>query len=198
MALFTVTVGTAAAVEVYGGLTAAIDYITQSYGTSYTTWLALAEDDRERTLVGATRYLDRQRWKGDANGAASTTLAFPRDGITDADGDTVSDATQLAAVEKATFELAAMAAVDPDVFAQLDQGQNIKSMGAGSARLEFFSPTKTKDGTATKLPTIVNDLIGQWLAGSGGPAVIIGGTSTGTCEDGRFENCDDFERSGGF
>lgn len=199
MALYTVTItGVADPIEVYGGLTQAVAYITSSFGASYTTWLALAEDDREKTLVGATRCIDRQRWKGDANAFDSTTLAFPRDEIEDSDGETVSNAEQLAAVEKAVFELAVLAATDPDVLSTADQGQNIKSMGAGSAKLEFFSPTRTKDGSATKLPTIVHDLIGQWLVGSGAAAVIIGGSATGTCDEGHFEDCDDFERNGGF
>lgn len=200
MALFTVTItGVTDPIEVYGGLAAANDYIASSFGASYTAWLALTEDDREKTLVGATRYLDRQRWQGTANAFDSTTLAFPRDGLVDRAGEVAPDAAQLALVSKATFELAVLVAGDADVLAAADQGQNIKAMGAGSARLEFFSPTKAANGTATKLPTIVHDLIGQWLAGaSSGAAVIIGGTSTGTCAEPRFEDCDDFERNGGF
>lgn len=195
MALFTVSIaGVSPDPEVYGGLAAAIAYITSSFGPNYTSWLTLAEDDREKTLVAVTRYLDRQRWQGEANAFDSTTLAFPRDGLTDAP----TNAEQLAAVAKATFELAALAAADPDVLAALDQGQNIKSMGAGSAKLEFFSPTKTANGTATKLPTIVQDLIGQWLAGSGAAAVIVGSESTGTRGNSTFDDCDDFERSGSF
>ena len=199
MAIYTVIIaGVTPNPEVYGGLPNAIAYLTALLGPNYTSWLALVEDDRERTLVGATRYIDRQRWRGAANAFDSTTLQFPRSGITDTAGVAITNATQLAAVEKAVFELSALAASDPDIFAALDQGQNIRSMGAGSARLEFFSPTKTGDGTATKLPTIANDLIGQWLLGSGPGAAIIGGTATGTDGVSTFGDCDDFERSRGF
>lgn len=199
MPLHTVTVTGGTAREVYGGLTACEAYLLDKIGDGAAAFRSLLAggDDRKRLLIEATRYIDRQRWQGEANADGGTTLAFPRDALT-ADGVAISNADQLALVEQAVFELVAILAGDPDVIASADQSVNIKSMGAGSARLEFFGPARLKDGSASKLPTVVQDLIGHWLAGAGGGSVIIGGIATGTDGEPSFDNCDGYEREDPF
>lgn len=204
MTLYTVTIaGASAPIEVYGGIVACDDYLLGAIGDGAAAYRALAAGgaDRSRLLVAATRYIDRQRWKGARNGADSTTLAFPRDDLEDLDGTAASNAEQLALVSRAVFELVALLAGDPDIAGQADQGQNIKAMGAGSARLEFFSPTTARAGTATKLPTAVHELIGHWLAGAGSTTAgtsAAAGVATGTCGNSYFDNCDGYKRSGAF
>lgn len=194
----TVTGGTP--VEVYGGLAACVGYLNGESSAGAVAFRNLDNDDeRKRRLIGATRFIDRKRWKGTRNGADGTTLAFPRDDLLDVDGTTATNAEQLALVNQAVFELAALGAADPDVFSTADQGENIKSMGAGSAKLEFFSPTSPARGTASVLPTVIHELIGQWLAG--GTAVIglsVGGVATGTSPDTHFTDCDGYKRSEAF
>lgn len=202
MALFTETVTGGVAREVYGGLVACDAYILDMIGDGATAYQALitadSDDARKRLLISATRYIDRQRWEGTANGFDGTTLAFPRDDLEDEDGDEVSNADQLALVEQAVFELVAILAADADVTSSADQGSNIKSMGAGSARLEFFSPTKPGSG-ATKLPTAVHELLGDWLLSTGAamPRVsVTGGVATGTDGCPSFEDDDDADLGG--
>lgn len=196
---FTVTVTTGTAREVYGGLTACEAYLLDAVGEGAVAFRALGVggDDRKRLLISATRYIDRERWQGTANAAGSTVLAWPRDGIT-VDDVAITNAAQLALVEQATFELVAALAADPDVYTALDGSQNIKMVTAKGAGVEFFSPTRVKNGTAPKLPQVVQDLIGKWLAGTGGGAVVIGGESSGTSCDYAFDECDSYKRSGPF
>lgn len=190
----TVTGGVAR--EVYGGLTACDAYLNDAIGEGATAYRALTDDDdRKRLLISATRYLDRQRWQGAANEAGGTTLAFPRDGLTDSP----ADSDQLALVEQACFELVAAAAVDDSLFDLADQGSNVKSMGAGKGRMEFFAPQSASDGTAAKLPQAASDLIGKWLAGGGsGKAATVAPTSGGLSCDSAFDRCDGYRRKDPF
>ncbi len=192
---FTVTVTSGTAREVYGGLTALDAYALDSDGEAAVAFRALTDDDdRKRKLIAATRYIERKRWQGTANGDGGTTLAFPRDDL-ELNGEDASNADQLALVEEAVFELAMLGTVDESVFSAADQSSNVKSMGAGKARMEFFSPTKVGSG-ASKLPTVVNELIGQWLAGSGEMPLVSGApSSTGTECDSYFDTCDTHKRS---
>lgn len=194
---FTVTVTSGTAREVYGGLVALDAYALDSDGEAAIALRALADDDRKRKLIAATRYLERKRWQGTANGDGGTVLAFPRDGLSALPGEAAAptNAEQLALVEQATFELAMIAAVDESVLSAADTGSNVKSMGAGKARMEFFSPTRPGQG-ATRLPTVADELIGQWLAGGAGAALVVVGmpSSTGTDGCSSFDDDDDYER----
>lgn len=196
---FTTQVTGGAEREVYGGLPACEQYILDMVGDGATAFRALvpAGDDRKRLLIEATRFIDRQDWVGEPNFAGPSVLKWPRDGITDAEGAAVGNADQLALIEQAVFELVAILAEDNDAKSAADQGQNIKSMGAGTGRMEFFAPTKTDDGSATKLPTVLDELIGKWLKGSGGAQyVAVGGFVTGTCGESSFDKDDDADLAG--
>lgn len=201
---FTVIFTNGSTAEVYGGLDACDDHLFQSGSSGAAAYneLAVDSDDRKRLLVDATRYIDRRRWKGTRNGAGGTALAFPRDDLTEVEGDppaTASDGYQLARVSQAVFELVALAAEDPSIFAEADAGSNIRRMKAGSAELELFSPTSARTGTASTLPTAVQDLLGLWLLG-GGPIVAVSasGTSTGTCDTSIFGCTNGFDRGEAF
>ncbi len=203
MTLYTVTLtGGSVPYEVYGGITACDDYILGLVGAGADAYLALAvgSDGRDRLLVQATRFIDRQRWLGIRNGFDGTTLAFPRDDLIDLDGTDASNAEQLALVSQAAFEMVAVIAEDNAAAASQDTGSNIKRMKAGSAELEFWGPTSARAGTATKLPTAVHELIGHWLYGgvTAGTGAAVGGVATGTCGNSYFDNCDGYKRGGAF
>lgn len=195
MSVFTVTItGVSAPVEVYIGLPAAKDYVGAMVGDGADAWAALVDDaasgpTRSKVLVAATRYIDAQVWNGAADAQGGTTLQWPRTGVTNPDGSAVDSTTVPAALQKAIGELCALIAADPDVVNQLDSSANIREVGAGSARVAYFNPTSISTGTATKLPTIIQQLVGKWLAASGGIAVVgysQGGNSTtdaGPCSD---------------
>lgn len=159
---------------IYGTRAAAVAYITSMYGDAYTAWLALSTDNQNRTLVAAGRYIDRQVW----------VAAY----------DTFAERDALAAFPTATYELAALIADDPSVISVTDQGTNIARVYAGGAGVDYFNPTSAKTGSAPKLPPILMDLIGAYLASSavGGPQ---GGASQSSGASNPFDDCLNMDRN---
>lgn len=197
MTLYTETVTGGTAREVYGGLAACDAYLLDEVGAAAEAYRALDSDDdaRKRLLISATRYIDDHVWLGTANGAGGTTLAFPRDDLEDDHGLAIGDAAQLARVERAAFKMAAILAQRKNAADDADQGSNVKSMGAGTGRMEFFAPTGADDGTASVLPVAVDRLIGLWLAGQAVDVATVGPIATGSGDASNFDDCDDLERT---
>jgi len=191
MSLFTVTIGTDT-FEVYGGATACASYLNGKIGDGPTAFRAAIADDKSRLLVTASLFLDAQRWKGEPTTPAvgGTTLAWPRAGVTDEDGASVDSATVPLLLVRAVFELVALLADDSTIDTAADQGSNLKAMGAGSGRLEFFVPTTAQDGSAPALPPAVERLVAQYLDAPGGS--VGGGIASGT------DGCSDFAHRGRF
>lgn len=161
--------GTTTPVTIYGTYAAAKDYIASTYGPLYTAWTALTPDDQKRTLIAAVRLLEQQSW----DPTTASTFAV-RDAI--------------AAFGQAEYELAVLIADSPDIVQQHDQGSNVQSAGAGSARVSFFAPTSATDGTATVLPPVVERLVGGYLASAD---VTTSSIATGTGQASQFDDGDD-------
>lgn len=138
--------GSSTPVTIYGTFAAAKDYILSMFGATYDAWAALATDDiKKRTLIAATRYLESMQWD------ATTAPDFAtRDAI--------------AAFPQATYELAVLIADDATLTQGADTGTNIRAVGAGSARVEFFAPQSLQIGNATTMPPLIMRLVGQYLA----------------------------------
>lgn len=170
----------------YGSLAAALVYLDGQYGDAYTAWLALVTATQKRTLIAATRYLNALIWIEDY-----TTFA-ERDAydLGTGDGDAAFP------FRAATYELAVLAAVDPDVLTVDDQGSNIQAVGAGGAYVNFFKGTSASDGSAYPLPPILMALIGGYLWWSiGTVAAVGGGGETGSCVN-PFGPYRDFDKTG--
>jgi hypothetical protein len=94
----------------YVSLEEATDYLSQNIHVS-ASWAALTDDDKERLLSWATRYLDQQaRWNGYKT-YDDQSLRFPRTGVYDKDGtplppDVIPDQLKEATIEMARFLLA--------------------------------------------------------------------------------------------
>lgn len=186
---FDVTIAGMAAEEVYLDLAGVKQRIAGMIGKGAAAYRALVadSDDQKRLLTAATRFIDEQGWQGVALLAAAadpTTLQFPRSGLK-IKGVDIAEADQLALVQKAFCEIVAVFAAQASAAATADTSQNIRAIGAGTARVEFFSPTSIARGTATKLPTPAQNLIGMWLAAGGGAVVVsVGGSSApSTCSN---------------
>jgi hypothetical protein len=145
-------------------LAAATNYVTGRFGTTYTAWLALVSDDKGRTLVSATDFMDRLSLKDPATGAA------------------IAYSSTIPAINNACCELAVLIADDPDVVAQFDAGSNIKKVNAGGAGVEFFVPTSPSDGSGDKLPHVIQQLLSPYLSGNASVAVIGGYGQAGDCD----------------
>lgn len=183
MTIFLETIGSdPTGFEVYGGLAACAHYLLGSSSDAAAAFRQLVPDDQKRRLIDATRFVDQQFWQGTATGTAGgepTTLVFPRTGLTDLNGQPLDATNVPTLVVSAAFELTALAAADPSVVTNTDTGSNVASLGAGPAQIAFFRPSSVADGNATVLPTVIDRLIGRWLAGvgAGAPRGVITGAS---------------------
>lgn len=156
---------------IHGTFDAAVDYNALNYGETYTAWSALSDDNKKRTLAAAVRYLNSQTWSEDA--------------------DTFEERDAIEAFATAQYELAVLIASDASVVAALDSSTNIQSASAGGASVSFFAPTSVRAGTATRLPPVLQRLIGEYL-GSTSVTVIGGFGQAGDCES-PFSECADYD-----
>jgi hypothetical protein len=163
--------------NIYGTRANADMYINAMFGAAATKWRNLSvDDDKDRTLVVAARYLD--------------TL-----GLEDA-GVAITYTTVLTAIHAAQAELAVLIASDPTVVEAIDAGSNIRVLDADGTKIEFFRPTSAAAGTATRLPVVVQRLLAPYLPAT--DLVIVGGAAFGTDVDSQFDDCDDGDRSDPF
>lgn len=160
------------------------------------TWSTASTLQKQQALVSAARMMDRAvSWSGDKTVDAQPR-EWPRDGAKDGcNGDeAVPDGTTPDAIAHGEFELADALFLDATVQASTGTGSNVKSVKAGSAKVEFFTGTA---GTTdeTRLPTVVNDLVSCFIEGS-----AVAGGSFGTDDaDGDPGYCqDDFDLSQGY
>lgn len=131
--------------------------------TREATWEALVSEDKEKKLIMATRRLDLLDWNGSKTGGEGTQeAAWPRTGVTYPDGTSVSTTEVPIEVQNATILLAGTIALTPATSNAGTTGSNRKRLKAGSAEIEFFSPT---DGVPLQDQTAFN-LISIFLGGS--------------------------------
>lgn len=195
---FTVTItGATPNPEVYGGLPAAVIYVSQMISDAAGAFLALDPNKQAQYLRQASLWIDRQTWVGvpTTPPVASTTLKWPRTGVIEPDGTPTDPTIVPPDVVSATFEAMILGVDDQTFFQQADQSQNIRDLRAGSAGLSYFNATSVLEGTASILPTVIDQLVGRYFtANNGGQAV--GGTYTGGGDgDNPFDTCDELTRN---
>lgn len=191
MAIFQETVTGYAAVEVYGGVAACLQYLGTRFSAQATAFLALTADDQKRCLIAATDYFQEQLWAGVAVGTVggtATSLHFPATGLTDKYGNAVDSTTVPDDIANGCFQMAAEIANKATVQDNADAGSNVKSIGGGGApTIQFFAPTSARDGTASTMPQAVQRLIGPYLASSTG---VVLGAASGASGDGDSDRDD--------
>lgn len=169
------------------------DYMAGRLGT--TAWDAADNNNKKKALVSAVRFNDRVvNYTGvQTDLVAPQPLQWPRDGAS-CDGVSVPSGTTPDDLALGEFEMALILLNDATVQNSAGTGSNIKRVKAGSAEVEFVGATIDTDRD-TRLPTVVNDLIGCYVEGT-----VTLGTSYGTgTEDGDPGYCkDDFDKSQGF
>ncbi len=168
----TITIG-ANTYTVYQSVAEIDVYADAAIGDDADAWRAADEDTKARAGVTATRTLDRQSWQGEKTDE-SQELAFPRTGLTDADGNAVASDTVPDQVLQANSELAlALIGGQP---VQNDPASNglTRKLKAGSAEIEYFRAITT----AARFPGPVQELIGIWLGG-GSASLYSGSDATG-------------------
>lgn len=161
MAIATVTLN-GVDYPVYADVAFADEYLAADVARA-ALWSALTADDKKRGLVTSTRLLQRQSWR-----AGVPSLDDP-----------------LLVVQQAASLLAADIAVKPALGDSASTGSNVKAVGAGSAKVEFFRPT-----AGAVLPSAAYDLL-RGLLGVGSDILdhpSLDGTAYGSdnCQISRF------------
>lgn len=146
---------------VYADVDMADAYLDGAYHGD--TWRSLDENAKGRSLVTATRTLNRQSWVGEVE-VAGQDLAWPRinTGMTGVDGTTPDD------IVNASIEMALSLVDGSELQNQQTTAERIRSLTAGSVSITNFRGINS----ATRFPQIVNELVAEYL--SGGPEGMIG------------------------
>lgn len=168
----TVTIGGSYTATIYGTFALATSYLQTQYGAAYTAWRALSTDDQKRTLASAASYLNRQSWQEDYDEFAE------RDAV--------------AAFPTASYEFAAAAASDPSILS--GASSNVSSVSDGGTSVSYFYAGAVRVGTVAKLPQVVHDLVGQYLA-TAELLAAFGGTGVEGDEDNPFAAEADYDRT---
>ncbi len=158
-------------------------------------WKDVSNADKDRALISAFREIEKAKYVGVRTGGAAQVTQFPRDGIVNCDDiDRSGDDPAPIEVQEAQMEFAFELSQDPTLEGKSGSGSNVKSVGAGKAKVAFFQPGRDASGNkGTRFPTIVQRLLGCFLAG---PA--FGVVATGTDGESSFDECDEFGLSKGF
>lgn len=160
--------------------------------TRGTAWTALSTDAKGAHLVAATRRLNLLRWQGSKALGALQADAFPRTGLTYADGTAVPTDVAPDAVAHATALLAGSIELDNEAGSSGSSGTNVKRVKAGSAEVEFFrqqTGVPLQDETAYEL---VREFLASWASGIGA------GEAYGTDGASAFDDGDAWGRTEGF
>ena len=171
----------------YSTLCQANSYFTGS--TDYETWIGYAELARERALITATRVFERMGWLG-SKVDDDQTLAFPRTGLSDCQGNDVTSAESLVKITEATQLLAFDLLGGSTAATSIDGEDRTKRLKADTVEIEYFRAESYK---ATRFQAGIMGLIGCFMSGAG--VALAGSIAFGT--DGvALDN--DFTISGGF
>lgn len=168
---------------------------TGRLGSGATAWAAATADNRAKSLVTASEWIDRAVGNQFSGTRTSTSqpLEWPRDDAT-CNGQAIADGTTPDDIAYATFWLAGQLLVDSNIAASSGTGSNVKRAGAGTASVTFFSSTV---GTSqdTRLPITAMDFLKCYFSGSGttyGAAVATGIDSTSSFSASNFQREDGF------
>lgn len=131
-------------------------------------WTSATEATKEQALVTATRIMDRQRWQ---DAYDTQTERFAVENILDA-----------------CCEIALSLVDGSAIQTNQSTAQTLQSIKAGSVALTYF---RGAEGRAHRFPTIVHELLRDYLAGG---AQSVSAKSTGV--DGTSATDDDFGHSG--
>ena len=168
--------------DIYGTEAEANEYLrAHSNGAA---WFAADTTTRKQALVTTARSFDRQAWVGAATDPVTPQpLAWPRTGVSDRNGQAVSDSVIPPDILNGSFEWALDTIQDPTV-TEAVPGTNTKRTRTKDkvdvieteAETEFFKPTI---GQTARFPVAVQEWIGFYLSGSGNAALFFMDISSG-------------------
>jgi hypothetical protein len=154
-------------------------------------WAALSDDDQNRASITASRYLNRRSWKGTKTSAVQP-LAWPRTDATDGDGTEIGTGVEPTDIAEASYLLAGMLAVDPDI---LGHGQNhgrVQSLREGPIAVTFVTRYEAAgaDGSGVVIIDEIENIIQGYLGDSSGISFgdNLVGLASGTDGESAFDD----------
>jgi hypothetical protein len=176
-------------VNSYGSQAEADAYFADSLRAA--EWAAILSATKDQGLIEATRILERKRWLGEKE-VDTQDLDFPRI-LLYCNGEAVSAADSLEIIKTAQFEYAISLIAKPAILSSSDLTglNNIKSAGAGPAKVEFFKPDF---GPGGRLPVLVNEIIACFLSSGNAAGAYV----SGACDDSSFTDSDLYGLTEGF
>lgn len=166
----TITIG-GTAYNSYSTLSEANIYYQAS--SEFATWESFSEKEKERGLISATRLLERQSWTG-AKADPDQALAFPRTGLTDCEGNSLTEAETLAKATEAAQMLALDILSGASVTTSTSNENTTKRLKADTVEIEYFRLDKSQ---TSRFDTDVMEMIGCFLSSS---SALAGSISYGT------------------
>lgn len=128
-----------------------------------TAWTSAPDspaDDKEAAIRRVTTYLSTAfSWKGARRNGRSQSLAWPRSGVEDAEGEAVDADTIPVEIEQACCELAAVELATPGILAPtVDLTARVKSERIGPMAVEYQSAPMTAQA-ARPVVLVVRELV---------------------------------------
>ncbi len=157
-------------------------------------WGGLTVDQRGANLVAATNRLDLLFWQGSKADGATQANAWPRLNMRYCDGSTVPSEGVPNDVETATIIQAGSISLDPGTADAGSSAKNIKSVGAGSTNVEFFTPTV---GVPIQDVTVYS-LLRCYLTASETSGTALGQYASGTDVKSCFSDVESFGLTRGY
>lgn len=140
----------------YCELEFADDYIEANIHVS-TEWFDLEEEDRQRLLVRASKYLDRQvNWNGERVDQDSG-LRWPRSGVYDSDGFEIPDNVIPVALKEAVAEFASYLMTD-DWTRQEGGGNGLKEVKVDVIDVKFDTDMSARGSVPSQVIAILDGL----------------------------------------
>lgn len=180
--------------EIYGEFTddsgatiSATTYFNGSLNAS--AWSAATRDDQQKALIAATRIFNKQLWVGALTDPDTPqALAWPRTGVPECDGVTISTSVTPERVIFGAYELAGAILADATVQSASTTGSNTKRVLARKKvgdlevedETEYFSPTNIAGAanSGTRFPTAVQEYISCFIGGTTTGATVAGATAS--------------------
>jgi len=164
----------------YSSLAEADTYFLGS--TDLSTWDGYTDAQKERGLVSATRLIDRQSWQGEKDDSEQS-LSFPRSGLSDCAGNSISADDSLTYIVEAS-QLLALDLLAGATVQTTGTNENLtKRLKADTVEIEYF---RADQATNTRFDKDVMELIGCFLTSSVAIAGSISYGTDGTALDNDF------------
>lgn len=184
-------------VSIVGGTGQAAQFKVLTEAGGIVATVKVVDEERGGYTTAPTNPASTVKVTGSGDDALTLTItyktqvaSFPRSGLTDKYGLTLSEFVAPVDVESAQIELAFEISQDDSVEGGANTASNQKRLKAGTAEIEFFRPT---DGTP--LPSVAWDLLKPFINSVAGSA---GSVSFGTGCPSQFDDADTYTRTQGF